>query len=136
MEKPLLPTFVTWQKGVLLAAQLFRQPWPADHRRQGEDLQRESLHLACVLAAAHEAVPSEPADWDLALSGCAELYTRVKVAELSGALGEREARGLLAQCEELDRHLQGVRRAAQRPPLRDHGRAPGTSHVPRRGNRG
>jgi hypothetical protein len=41
--------------------------------------------------------------------------TRIKVAELSGALSEREARGLLGQCEELERHLQGVRRAPSRP---------------------
>lgn len=115
MDRRPLSLFVTWQKAVLLSAQLFRQPWPADHRRQGEDLQREGLHLACALAAAHAANPPAPEDWDLALGGCAELFTRLKVAELSGALGEREARGLLGQCEELERHLQGVRRAPSRP---------------------
>lgn len=136
MDKTPLPLFVTWQKSVLLAAQLFRQPWAAEHRRQGEDLQREGLHLACALAAAHAANPPEPADWELALGGCAELYTRIKVAELSGALGEREARALLGSCEELERHVQGVRRAAQRPVAREPGRAPGAGFVPRGAARG
>jgi hypothetical protein len=135
MDKSPLPLFVTWQKGALLAAQLLRQPWPADHRRQGEDLQREGLHLACALAAAHAANPPAPADWDLALGGCAELYTRIKVAELSGALGEREARALLVACEELERHVQGVHRAAQRPVARAAGRTT-DGFVPRGSARG
>ena len=114
MEKPPLQTFVTWQKAVRLAAHLYRLSWAEEHRPQGEDLRREAMHLACAIAVAQVATPPEPSDWEMPLGGCAELYTRLHVAELSGALAEREARGLLGQCEELERHLQGVRRAPPR----------------------
>jgi hypothetical protein len=94
MEKPPLQTFVTWQKAVRLAAHLYRLSWAEEHRPV--------------------ATPPDPSDWEMPLGGCAELYTRLHVAELSGALTEREARGLLGQCEELERHLQGVRRTPTR----------------------
>jgi hypothetical protein len=114
MENPPLQSFVTWQKAVRLAAHLYRLSWAEEHRAQGEDLRREAMHLACAIAGVQVASPTDPADWEIPLGGCAELYTRLHVAELSGALTERESRGLLGQCEELERHLQAVRRAAPR----------------------
>lgn len=136
MEKTPLQSFVTWQKAVRLAAHFHRQPWPEEHRRQGEELRREAMHLACAIAGAQVATSADPMDWEMPLGGCAELYTRIQVAELSGALTEREARGLLGQCEELERHLQGVRRALPKAHIPGSENGPGAWPAPRPRPRG
>ena len=65
-----------------------------------------------------------------------DLCKPVDLPTYMGALTEREARGLLGQCEELERHLQGVRRALPKAHIPGSENGPGAWPAPRPRPRG
>lgn len=132
MEISSLSNFVTWQKSVLLPADVIkltqrtslnRHPWACDQ------LRRAALSVPSNIAEGYERRAEKDAErfYLIAKGSCAEVLTQMKVAQLADLLSPQEATPVLSQCEEILRLIAGVlkaRRLAREP----NGLVPRSSH--------
>jgi hypothetical protein len=137
METSRLNAFVTWQRSVQLAAELLKlaQTAPGRTQRCLDDLADEALQRATALGDSYLNLETGFELWSLNDVRAVALYTRLKAAETSGLLPEREARRLLALFEEVERMMENYLRAqakageARESSGRASARAPWRAHA-------
>ncbi len=113
MESSRLNTFVTWQRSVQLAAEIIKLAQTAQGGAQRclEAIAEEAIQRAASLGDSYLNMETGFELWSLNDGRAIALYTRLKTAEISGLLPEREARRLLGLFEEVERMMENYLRA-------------------------
>jgi len=113
METHRLNAFVTWQRSVQLAAEILKlsQSAPARAQRSLDDLADEAMQRAASLGDSYLNLEPGFELWSLNDGRALALYTRLKAAEASGLLPEREVRRLLGLFEEVERMMENYLRS-------------------------
>lgn len=112
MESQRLNTFVTWQRSVQLAAEIIKISQTSQPRAQRffDELADTATHYAASLGYNYLNLEAGFELWATIDSAALALYTRLKAAEISGLLPEREARRLLGLFEEVERMMENYLR--------------------------
>ena len=113
METHRLNAFVTWQRSVQLAAEILKLSQTSQPRAQRffDELADTANHYAASVGYNYLSLEAGFELWATVDSAALALYTRLKAAEISGLLPEREARRLLGLFEEVERMMENYLRA-------------------------